>query len=293
MFKPNLAGKFDPLCVRFPAMVSPKLDGIRCLAMNGVAMSRSMKPIPNRFVQNYFATHADVLNGVDGELIVGDATDKAVYRNTNSGVMSSDGTPSFTFFAFDRWDMPPTAPFKTRFSCIDRGLPHGTRRLKHERITDSYLIDLWEHSFLEQGYEGMMLRSENGLYKQGRSTTAEGGLLKIKRFLDAEAEIIGFEEKMHNGNEAKLDELGHTKRSSHQVNKTGMDTLGALVCKGLTAFPGIQFNVGTGFDDVQRASVWRQREQLLGKTIKFKYFDVGVKDAPRHPVFLGLRELGT
>ena len=41
-FKPLLAATVDLDKVRFPCYVSPKLDGIRVLGMNGKAMTRSM-----------------------------------------------------------------------------------------------------------------------------------------------------------------------------------------------------------------------------------------------------------
>jgi len=56
LFKPMLSGKLDKLLagVRYPALVSPKLDGVRCVIIDGVAMSRTLKSIPNKFVQECF-----------------------------------------------------------------------------------------------------------------------------------------------------------------------------------------------------------------------------------------------
>ena len=53
-----------------------------------------------------------------------------------------------------------------------------------------------------------MARHRHGLYKLGRSTFIEQGLIKLKRFEDGEAEIIGFKEKMLNQNEATIDARG-------------------------------------------------------------------------------------
>ena len=131
-----------------------------------------------------------------------------------------------------------------------------------------------------------MLRRPDGLYKLGRSTLKEGILLKLKRFIDEEFEIVGFEERMHNGNEATRDELGHTKRSSHQENKTGRGDLGALTLK----FGEATFNCGTGFDDALRAEIWANRDSYLGKFAKVKHFAIGAKDLPRFPVYLGMRD---
>jgi len=64
-----------------------------------------------------------------------------------------------------------------------------------------------------------------------------------------------------------------------------MGTLGALVLKH-DAGP---FRCGTGFTDEQRAHIWANRESLMGRMAKIKHFEIGVKDLPRFPVFLGFR----
>jgi DNA ligase-1 len=145
----------------------------------------------------------------------------------------------------------------------------------------------YETNHLLAGYEGVMGRSLHGTYKQGRSTLREGFLWKLKRFTDGEAKIVGFDEQLHNANEATKDELGRTKRSSHKANKIGKDTLGAL--KVVDCATGIDFDIGTGFDDNERAAIWADRAGWLGKTVKYKSLAIGVKERPRHPVYLGLR----
>jgi DNA ligase-1 len=93
---------------------------------------------------------------------------------------------------------------------------------------------------------------------------------------------------MHNANVAFQNELGRTARSSHQDNKVGKGTLGAFLCVDLAT--GANVSVGTGFTADQRADFWSRREQLRGQLVKYKHFPHGVKDAPRHPVFLGFRD---
>jgi hypothetical protein len=133
----------------------------------------------------------------------------------------------------------------------------------------------------------LILRDHNEKYKMGRSTASEQGMLKLKRFLDAEAEVIGFQERMHNGNEATTNELGRTSRSSHKSGKSGRGDLGALIVR---TPEGIEFGIGSGFDDNTRQSIWANQDDYLGRLVKYKYFPLGSKDAPRHPVFLGWRD---
>ena len=88
------------------------------------------------------------------------------------------------------------------------------------------------------------------------------------------------------GNEATISELGRTKRSSHKAGKIGRADLGALVVR---SSEGVEFNIGTGFTDAERAAIWNDRSHYLGKLAKFKFFPVGIKGAPRHPAWLGFR----
>lgn len=280
MFKPMLAATADENKLRFPLLASPKLDGVRAIVKDGVVLSRSLKPIPNKHVQSLFSKR---YNNCDGELIVGDPRSVTCYRDTVSGVMSEDGEPDVTFWQFDHIEHLELS-YEARWMYL-KSSRHAPV-LGQVLITGAETLAIYERDCLSNGYEGVMLRDPNAPYKCNRSTVKEGYLLKLKRFVDAEAEVIGFEERMHNGNEATVSELGRTKRSSHKSGKTGRGDLGAL----LVRFGDVEFSIGAGFTDSDRASIWKARNDFLGRLAKFKYFPVGVKDAPRHPVFLGWRD---
>jgi ATP-dependent DNA ligase len=61
-FKPMLAGKLegDP---KLPCMVSNKLDGVRAIVIGGVLMSRTLKPIPNRWCRASRSSKAGEIRG--------------------------------------------------------------------------------------------------------------------------------------------------------------------------------------------------------------------------------------
>lgn len=88
----------------YPLFASEKLDGIRCIIKDGIALSRTLKPIRNRYIQSILGRPE--LNGLDGELIVGDPAASDCMRKTNSGVMSFDGEPDFAYYVFDIWNRP-------------------------------------------------------------------------------------------------------------------------------------------------------------------------------------------
>lgn len=282
--KPMLASPAGPV-IPFPMLLSPKLDGIRCLVIGGVAVGRSLKPIPNKYVQLLFGHHE--FNGLDGELIVDSPIAKEVFQVTSSGVMSIEGQPKVKFYVFD--DFSHEAGFAKRLDIAFKRTKKHTHfvQVPHHEIIEEVDLLNYEEDYLETGYEGVMLRHPDGPYKFGRSTAKEAWLLKVKRFVDSEAKIIGFTEAQHNANEAKRNELGQLERSSHKAGKVGKQTLGALMVKDLKT--GVEFDIGTGFTADQRSLLWAQSDNLLGKVIKYKSQPTGVKEKPRFPVFLGFR----
>lgn len=290
-FRPMLAAE-APETVSLPAYASAKLDGIRGVAHGGQVVSRTVKPLPNRFIQS--SMNWEQLENLDGEFIVGSPTATDVYQVTESGVMTRAGEPDFTFYVFDFVPGNLTMPYEARLAQLQDCEPAlesiGGPRLKllpQKLITSQEELTAFEESCLDIGFEGIMLRKPDSPYKFGRSTQKQAYLLKLKRFKDAEAVIIGYEELMHNTNAATTNALGYTERSSHKDGKVAGGTLGALVVRDMTT--GVEFNIGTGFSASLRQTLWDIRDTLINKICVYKYFPKGVKDKPRHPVFKGWR----
>ncbi len=285
-FKPMLAVNADFSKIQYPVYASPKLDGIRCSIVVGKALSRTLKAIPNRHIANLLSNeHYD---GLDGELIVGSPTSATCYNETVSNVMAFDKVPDFSYYVFDLHDCKHGYEDRLRFlhSDVIRGpLPSFIKILEQSLLANEDDMLAYEAAKVEEGYEGIILRSPEAPYKFGRSTVKEGYLLKVKRFVDQDAEIIGIVEEMYNGNEAQTNELGRTKRSTAASGLSGKGTMGALHVRDLES--GVDFHIGTGFTAEVRASMWASPP--IGQLCKYKHFPVGQKDKPRHPVFLGLR----
>jgi len=289
MFKPMLAGKAPEASkVRYPVLVSPKLDGVRVIVQNGVVMSRNMKPIPNARVQRQFGRVR--FNNLDGELIVGAATDSDAFRNTTSGVMTRTGEPDVFFHVFDYVEIARTyIQRRTRFQeIVDGANMENLLAVEHDTVKDALELHMHEEWYLERGYEGLMIRDPLGHYKFGRSTTNEGGLLKLKQFEDSEAVVHGYEEQMHNANEQQRDELGRSKRTSHKEGMVPTGVLGALCVQDIRT--GVKFNIGSGFSEADRNIFWRNRKTLVGMVAKYRFFPTGSKEKPRFPTFIGFRD---
>lgn len=284
--KPLLACEVPLEQVRLPVYVSTKLDGIRCVIIGGVAYSRSLKPIRNKYIQSIIGN--EKYNGFDGELVVGNIYDKDVFQKTTSGVMSEQGEPNFVFYVFDDFTHP-NLPYSERADIMRYKVDTLTDRIKFLGQKLIHNIDDI-NSCLEKeqslGGEGLILRNSDGVYKFGRSTPKQQLSIKVKFFEQDEFEVIGFEERYTNTNEATVNELGYTSRSSHKDNLIPTNTLGSLVLK----YGDTTFKCGTGFDDALRKEIWDNKEEYVGRLASIRYMSVGSKDLPRVPSFIGWRD---
>lgn len=269
--------------------IQPKMDGIRAISTeDGTLLSRTLKPIPNKFIQATMKRIARFdMAGLDGELVTYTDGKLDPFNTIQSKVMSEDGEPEFKFIVFD-------------YACPD--LYFSGRRQIAEKIIDRcksgylYLLNAYSvydprdllishECFKKDGAEGTMFRTAFGKYKFGRSTWKEQYLVKIKDFHDDEATVVGFVEQMKNNNEKEKDNFGLAKRSSKKSNLVGKDTLGALVVD----YKGNLFQIGTGYDDATRKEIWDNQAKYLNQLVKFKYQEISVDQIPRFPVFLGFR----
>lgn len=307
LWKPMLAAKPDPedldavlAKLPYPALFSPKLDGIRATVQNGKLYSRSLKLIPNKEMQVRWGKPE--LNGLDGELVVGPPTAEDCFNRSTSVVMSRDkSAEDAAFYVFDTFGSDPfymrTDLARDAMDCDSYTGHNGIIYVEHTLIETPKQLSKYEAKQLKLGYEGIMRRSKDCFYKQGRSTLKERGLIAIKRFVDVEAVILATYEQEENTNAQKVSELGKMKRSSHKAGKVGKGTLGGFTVRMLepkAAFgvQGEEFNVatGVGLTDAIRQTLWNKRKTLPGKIIKMRYQKVGTMEKPRIPIFLGFRD---
>lgn len=285
------AKEFDTL--RYPLLASPKIDGVRATNKNGQLLSRTMTPIPNGHCQWKF--NVPSFNGLDGELVVGTPNHPNCMQNTMSGVMTRDGVPDVKWYVFDKWNIDKPYALRARAAKEHiqvikdiHGEDYPIAWLPQTVIHNPEELYAYEELRVQEGYEGVILRAPDGPYKQNRSTVKEGYMLKVKRFEDSEAEILGCFELMHNDNQATTDARGYTKRSTHQENKRAAGVLGGFHVKDI--YTGVEFDIGTGFTAEQRKNLWEGQRYLVGKIVKYKHFPIGVVDKPRHPIYLGFRD---
>ncbi len=284
-FKPMLAATVKDIdMLNYPLLVSPKLDGIRCVILNGKALTRNLKPIPNNHIRKFLESNK-LLDGFDGEIMVKSGD----FNKVQSAVMSEDGEPNFYYAVFD-YHKDGSLQYALRLQKISATI----KTINDPRVREvpQFVADCQndvlelEKEMLADGYEGLMLRNASTAYKHGRSTFNEGKLMKLKRFEDDEATILKVEPLYENQNVAKTNKLGRTERSSHQENMIAQETAGSLLVE---LSNGKQFSIGTGMDDTTRQDLWNRSAAIIGTKVKFKYQELSADGIPRFPVFLGLR----
>jgi len=299
--KPMLAAKMRPEkdqsidTLTYPLVVSPKIDGIRCVILDGKALSRALKPIPNKYIQSVLSD--PLLDGLDGELMIGDGSS---FSSVTTGIMSRSGEPNFTYHVFDDFSEPDypyygrVVKYLRRCAALRRRVVKWRGRINPVPVTHVSnprelrgMVD----TFLANGFEGAMVRDKCGRYKFGRATFNEGLLTKIKPLEDAEATIVGFEEQNTNTNAQITNELGRGARSSHKAGMVGKGTLGKFLLTS-EEFGDFKCGTGLGLDDALRQRIWDDRDHYLGMLITFTFQRIGMKDKPRIPIFKGFRHEG-
>lgn len=282
---------FAALQSDLPLMASDKEDGIRGLICpKRGPITGQMKPIPNDWIDRLL--NVEGAQYLDGEIVAIDCEgDTADFNDTQSAVMSRNGQPEFEFRVFDCfeniydvYDVRRIKAFQKVHQLRRHGLTHfkWLRQIWCHSVGD---IERCEQDAIDRGKEGIMLRSSEGWYKEGRSTLNEAYLLKVKRFMDDEAKVVDVYEEMENCNPAKPNERGLLQRSKHKAGLKGKGMVGVLVCQWRDHL----IYIGSGLTRLQKIKWWKYPHLIIGKTITFTYQLHGMKVLPRCPCFKAIR----
>ena len=269
------------------AIQMPKIDGVRLLHMPDQvqAMSREMKPYRNAHTTNKFSTPAH--NQFDGELTVrGLEKDPSCCRKTQSAVTTAAGTPDIVWNLFDL--VLPDLPYEQRLAQLhSMELPQDCVLVPYEIVSSMDEVYANDIKWCQMGYEGSIVRNPAAEYKHGRCTPKDFNYVRLKAFVDEEARVVSLNEAMTNENEATVDALGYTTRTSHQENTFGAGRIGSFNC---WSEKWGEFIVAAGcLTHEQAEEWWIHPDQIVGEQITFKYFPKGIKDKPRFPTFKVLR----
>ena len=272
-------------------LMSPKLDGIRGVIMDRVLVGRSLKPLPNLELQARYCS-TDLYHRKDGELVAGSPCEGDVMNRTTRVVMKAAADASdvhlwvFDNFGPGTYDERSKKLFETAHMTI----------LSQTRVDSMDMMLHLESEYLAKGYEGGMIRRLDAPYRSGKSQAAAVAqhLMKVKRSTDDEGLLLEVLEAQENTNEAFINEVGKTARSSAKAGKVGKGMAGAFMLRDFKGPDGTArtFKVAAGkFTHAEREQIWHDRANLEGKVfIKYRYFGYGELNLPRHGRALGFRD---
>lgn len=261
-----LASKFEGKLNSKVAMTL-KIDGIRCSIINEDGnikfLSRQGKKIEGlNQIENALKEFKLENYVLDGELVYinddGLSSDDNFRRTTKVVNSKVTDKKNLEFIVFDIVTLDEyntklgRMKYEERFYLLDKLIGFGNKYIKRVPFygTTDNIEDIYkklEEVIAEQG-EGIMLNYLDSTYEFKRSKK----LLKVKKFNDADVLVIDILE-----GEGRLEgKLGKIKIQFKYKNKV------------YTNF------VGSGFSDGERDYYWEHKEELIGKIITIKYFEI-------------------
>ena len=275
VFLPMLAASFDKRKdkVTYPVDVQPKLDGVRCLAYwdggSVKLMSRGGKQW--NCCQHIIDELETVLPKgwvLDGELYIHGKTFQEITKLVKKYRPNESEEVMFHVYDIPRAAGDDTCLWEERFNLLDKAF-YGM--LYESKITSVITVATYEASnedevyklqsqFLEEGYEGAIVREMDGEYRFGYRSNK---LLKVKNFMDSEYKITDF--------------------------TTGIGRFEGSIVWICETKDGQSFKVVPQGTMEERQETYQNAEKNVGKLLKVKYFELTDDGIPRFPVGLGIR----
>jgi DNA ligase-1 len=237
-------------------LLSEKLDGVRALwdPAVGALRSRNDKPLnaPAWFIGQMPPYK------LDGELFLGRRRFQELVGIVRKKVPLDGEWAGVAYCVFDGPDLP--GGFSDRMRVLARELPFlggpGPTVVPHEPCEGPGHLKARMDEVVLAGGEGLMARRPDSPYTRGRSWD----LLKIKRFQDEEARVVGYE----------------PGKGKHKGR------VGALIAeKG----NGVKFGIGTGLTDAER-----ENPPPVGSVVTYRFFELTKDGVPRFPSFVAVRD---
>ena len=266
-------------------VLEEKLNGINCSYVNGIMLSRQGKEIINlshltkeleqlSFKNYYF--NGELVRHNEGELTNGEN-----FRETTSIVNSdAEDKTNIDLIVFDLlpleefYDGKSKLKYKDRLNQLkqlkqeaeEKGLVHLYIPKIYYEGEDNTVIDKYLDQATREDKEGLMC-IKNGVWKNKRSST----ILKVKKFMNADCEIIGYEE--------------------------GTGRLEGKLGSFIIDYKGNKVNVGSGYTDDERFEFWQHRDDYIGRILQVKFKEES-KDKKtglvsiQFPIYQCIREIG-
>lgn len=293
---PNEIIPFTDPRIRYPMLASTKYDGHRMLAITGTRfLTPSGKDHVNQHILEHFkefwlfCRNRDLV--IDAELW----SPRMAFNELQSAIRTHYaklpdhvGLYVFDMLTLDEWnDECQIRPYNFRYYAYtgifsDHSFPHVFPVWQYV-AGDSTSAEAMFNDALEEGHEGIMLRSPNATYKHGRCTHLESHMYKFKHFVRQDAVIVGFEQmqRLKHGVARTTNEAGLLEPTYRAEDYEPVESVGAFIVSqdgGATTF---KLKPGKGWTQKDREAWWHSRFALLGMSVEFSYMPHGTLNAPR------------
>ena len=266
---PMLAHKYKDHSkkVKFPCVVSPKIDGLRLIlsVQDGevTTVSRTGTTFTglNHITSEYASYCSDDNVVIDGELYSRTLTFEQISSVVRKGDPNDPRMSQIFFYAFD---VINDEPYHLRVLALEE----IAADLKYTEIVPWFItksseeIDIKHLRFIEDGYEGSMIRNLHSLYQKNKRSY---DLLKNKEFLDSEFKVIGYK-------------AGKGKFENVPIFLLRCD--------------GGEFEAVPKGDQGLREDYLRNAESYIGSLATVRFFEYTADGIPRFPVLIDFRSDG-
>lgn len=311
IFKPMLAPneEINLNDLKYPLLASTKLDGMRIIFYKGQILTRSLKPLPNKQLNEKFEPireYSEKNNLIlDGEIyshkltfqeiisycMTQDFEDKKSIKNFGYVMQIPEHLKFYCFDGIknDNFDEPFIERQK-HISFLMGEYSHLSQEIQQNFVNSIKEIENLFKCVLDNGYEGLILRNPNVKYKCGRGTLKEGLIFKYKPFVTIDSKIIDVIQAtvVDPNAEKKINELGRSVTSKKKNDRILIEKASAF----LVDYESKQLKVTIAMNDEEKIDVWKNKEKYIGKFVEYKFMTVGMKEGglPRHPVTIRIRE---
>jgi len=268
--------------VLYPCYASIKYDGFRVAIKDGKTVLNSLRELDNLHSRNKLMAEPSIADH-DGELVMLPLNDNKCFNRCQSAFRARQGEPDFCFVVFDRIN---DLSFEERW--VKHKKPKYPKWVivdKPVKIENRAQLDVFVDKVLADGHEGVILRQGDSQYVFGRATFTKQQLLRIKPMESAEGVVVGFECEYENTNEATVNALGRSKRSSAKDGLVPKDTCGKLIYE-TERWGKVSIS---GFSDALADEIWQNKEKFMGELAHFNFQEIGSIDQPRLAKFKGFR----
>jgi ATP-dependent DNA ligase len=240
-----LANEWNHEPLVYPVYVQPKLDGIRCLVYekDGQTVFQSRN-------HTFFQTFPHI-QAIDGLVLDGELYNHALEFQEITSMVRKKNHPDLGKLEYHVYDIVGEGTFEERLAQF-RLLPGA---VETQLVRNEQEIEAYHTSCVERGYEGIMIRTPGGLYRQTRSKD----LLKYKHFKTEEFKVVG-----------------------HTVGKEGIPVFECAVGDRT-------FGVMMKSTLEEKQAMLLEVESYYGKWLTVKYQELSKEGVPRFPVGIDFR----